>query len=227
MLKLFKYDLNIQFRSGYWTVYGVLGIIYILILVNLPVYVRNYVAVYLIFSDTSVLGLIFVGALVLLEKQQGVLQSLSVTPLKLNTYLFSKVLSLTLLSAVISSLIWIIPLWSFRGFALILAGVVLSSIVHTMFGIGFTAGAESFNQFLARVFAGSMLFTIPVLPMVLFPKTGWMVLFPANATLDLFLRIAKGSFSAFQLLDLLILVLWIFIMTIFAQKQFKTHNLFI
>jgi fluoroquinolone transport system permease protein len=227
MLKLFKYDINIQFRSGYWTVYGILGIIYILILVNLPVYVRDYVVVYLIFSDTSVLGLIFVGALVLLEKQQGVLQSLSVTPLKLNTYLFSKVLSLTLLSAVISSLIWIIPLWSFRGYALILPGVVLASIVHTMFGIGFTAGAESFNQFLARVFAGSVIFTIPVLPMVLFPKTGWLVLFPANATLDLFLRITNGSFSAFQLLDLLILIIWIFIMTIFAQKQFKKHNLFI
>lgn len=88
MLKLFKYDISIQLRSGYWTVYGIIGLIYILILVNLPVNIRDDVAIFLIFSDTSVLGLIFVGALVLLEKQQGVLQSLSVTPLKLTDYLF-------------------------------------------------------------------------------------------------------------------------------------------
>lgn len=227
MLKLFKYDISIQLRSGYWTVYGIIGLIYILILVNLPVNIRDDVAIFLIFSDTSVLGLIFVGALVLLEKQQGVLQSLSVTPLKLTDYLFSKVLSLTILSAIISSMVWIIPLGSFQGYALLIAGVVLSSVVFTMFGIGFAAGAESFNQFLARVFLGSMIFTLPVIPMFLFPETGWLVFLPTNAAMDLFIRITKGVFSFMQLLDLLILIIWVFLMTLFAKKQFYKFNLFI
>jgi len=227
MLKLFKYDINIQLRSGFWTVYGIIGLIYILIMVNIPLNIRDEVAVALIFTDTSVLGLIFVGALVLLEKQQGVLQSLSVTPLKLNKYLFSKVLSLTILSAVISSLLWIIPLWSFHGYALLLPGVILSSIVFTLFGIGFAAGTESFNQFLARVFLGSMIFSLPVIPMFFFPETGWLVILPANAALDLFIRITKGTFSLMQLLDMIILIIWVFIMRLFAQKQFQKHNLFI
>jgi fluoroquinolone transport system permease protein len=227
MLKLFKYDISIQVRSGYWTVYGILGLIYILVLVNLPMNIRDEVSVSIIFTDTSVLGLIFVGALVLLEKQQGVLQSLSVTPLKLNNYLFSKVLSLTILSAVISSMLWIIPLWSVKGYALLLSGVVLSSIVFTMFGIGFTAGADTFNQFLSRAFLGSMIFTLPVIPMFFLPKTGWLVILPTNAALDLFIRITKGTFSFIQLLDLLILFIWIFIMRLFTLKQFQKHNLFI
>ena len=147
--------------------------------------IRDEVAIALIFIDTSVLGLIFVGALVLLEKNQGVLHSLSVTPLNLNNYLFAKTLSLTLLSAVVSSLLWIIPLWSFRGYEFILPGVVLSSVVFTLFGLGFAAGADSFNQFLARIFLGSMIFSVMVIPMLLFPKTGWLVIFPANAALDL------------------------------------------
>jgi fluoroquinolone transport system permease protein len=227
MLALFKYDLNIQFRSGYWTVYGILGLVYILILINLPLAIRADVIAYMIFSDTSVIGLIFVGALILLEKQQGVLRSFSVTPLNINTYLFSKALSITVLSALVSSLIWLIPLWSFKGYAMLLAGVILSSIVHTLFGIGFTAGAGSFNQFLARVFIGSLILTSPVFPMILLPKTGWMVIFPANAFFDLLIRILKGAFSVIQLLDLLVMCVWIFIMTLFAQRQFKKFNIFI
>ena len=227
MLKLLRYDLSIQMRSGYWTVYGIIGLIYILVLVNLPVNIRNIVAIYCIFSDTSVLGLIFVGALVLLEKQQGVLMSFSVTPLKINTYLFSKVLSLTLLSSLVSSLIWIIPLWSFHGYVIILTGVILSSVVHIMFGLGFSAGASSFNQFLARVILGSLLLTVPVFPMFFIPNTGWLIVLPMNAAVDLFYRLAAGTSSSIQIVDILILFIWVFIMRLFAVKQFKKHNFFI
>ena len=226
-MKIFKYDINVQLRSGYWTVYGILGVIYILILVNLPHGIRDEVAIYLILSDTSVLGLIMVGALVLLEKQQGVLMTLSVTPLNLNTYLYSKVLSLTLLSTLVSSLIWIVPLWSFRGFEIILPGVILSSIVHIMFGLGFSAGAGSFNQFMARVILGSLLLTLPVLPMFLIPHTGWLIVLPMNAAVDLFYRLATGHPSFLQVVDILILFVWIFIMRLFAQRQFHKHGLFI
>ena len=224
---MLKYDISIQFRSGYWTVYGVIGLIYLLVIVNLPYNIRDDAAVVLIFTDTSALGLIFVGALVLLEKQQGILQSLSVTPLKINNYLFSKVLSLTLLSAIISSILWIVPRWTFHGYALLLAGAVLSSIVFTMFGIGFSAGAESFNQFIARVLAGSMILTFPLIPMLFIQKTTWLIFLPMNAAIDLYIRLLKGTFSVTQLLDLLVLIIWIFIMRIFAQKQFQKHNLFI
>jgi len=227
MLKLLKYDLNIQIRSGYWTAYGVIALLYILVIANLPVGIRDEVAVALIFLDTSVLGLIFVGALVLLEKQQGVIKSLSVTPLHPDSYLFAKTLSLTLLSAVVSSLIWIIPRMSFNGYFFIMTGVILSSVVFTLFGLGFAAGAESFNQFLARIFAGTMVFSLPVLPMVFLPHTGWLIFLPSNAALDLFIRVTKNSFSIIQLLDIIILIVWIFILRIFAEKQFIRHNLFL
>jgi fluoroquinolone transport system permease protein len=227
MLKLLKYDFNIQLRSGYWTVYGVIALIYILILFNLPMSIRDDAAILLIFMDTSSLGVIFVGALVLLEKQQGVLQSLSVTPLKLVKYLFSKVLTLTLLSAVVSSLLWILPQWTLKGYAMLLSGVVMSSMALTMFGIGFTAGASSFNQFLARVFVGSLIFSIPVIPMFFYPQTGWLIFLPMNAAMDIFIRLTKGIFSFMQIIDLGILTIWIFLMTMFAEKQFRRNNLFI
>ncbi|HKK43760.1 MAG TPA: hypothetical protein VJ963_15190 [Bacteroidales bacterium] len=225
MTELFRYDLNIQWRSGYWTVYGILGLIYILILINLPLVVRADIIALMIFSDTSVIGLIFVGALILLEKQQGVLQSFSVTPLKINSYLFSKALSITILSALVSSLIWLIPMHSFKGFLLLLAGVVLSSVVHTLFGIGFTAGAESFNQFLARVFLGSMLLTGPLFPMIFFKGTEWMIIFPSNAFFDLLLGVVKGNTSLTSAVDLGVMMLWIYVMSRFAVARFRKFHL--
>lgn len=204
-----------------------MGFLYILILLNIPLNVRDEAAVGIIFMDTSVLGLIFVGALVLFEKQQGVLQSMSVTPLKLNTYIYSKVISLTILSTVISSLIWIIPLWSFKGYGYILSGVALSSVVFTIFGLGFTSGVATFNQYLARIFIGSLIFSIPVIPFIIFPEMVWLIIFPTNAALDLFLQISKDSFSIIQLIDIILLGIWIFVMLIFARKQFKKNNLFV
>jgi fluoroquinolone transport system permease protein len=189
--------------------------------------VREEASVILIFSDTSVLGLIFVGAIVLLEKQQGVLQSMSVTPLRLETYLFSKVFSLTLLSSIVSSLIWIVPRFSFDGYFILLAGVILSSIVFTMFGIGLSAGVNSFNQFLARVIVGSLALSLPVVPMFVLTKTGYLLFLPTNAAVDLFLRITKESFLYIQLIDLLVLACWAYLMTLFAKRKFKNNNLFI
>lgn len=227
MLKLLVYDINIQWRSGYWSVYGIMGILYIIILLNVPINIRDEAAVGIIFMDTSVLGLIFVGALVLFEKQQGVLQSMTVTPLKLNTYIFSKVISLTLLSTVVSTIIWIIPLWSLKGYGYILSGVILSSVVFTIFGLGFSSGVNSFNQYLARIFVGSLIFSFPVFPYIIFPEMIWLIIFPTNAALDLFLQVSKGSFTIIQIIDIILLVIWIFVMLLFARKQFKKNNLFI
>jgi fluoroquinolone transport system permease protein len=227
MLKLLVYDINIQWRSGYWSVYGIMGILYIIILLNVPINIRDEAAVGIIFMDTSVLGLIFVGALVLFEKQQGVLQSMTVTPLKLNTYIFSKVISLTLLSTVVSTIIWIIPLWSLKGYGYILSGVILSSVVFTIFGLGFSSGVNSFNQYLARIFVGSLIFSFPVFPYIIFPEMIWLIIFPTNAALDLFLQVSEGSFTIIQIIDIILLVIWIFVMLLFARKQFKKNNLFI
>jgi len=227
MLKLLVYDINIQWRSGYWSVYGIMGILYIIILLNVPINIRDEAAVGIIFMDTSVLGLIFVGALVLFEKQQGVLQSMTVTPLKLNTYIFSKVISLTLLSTVVSTIIWIIPLWSLKGYGYILSGVILSSVVFTIFGLGFSSGVNSFNQYLARIFVGSLIFSFPVFPYIIFPEMVWLIIFPTNAALDLFLQVSEGSFTIIQIIDIILLVIWIFVMLLFARKQFKKNNLFI
>ncbi|MBN1465987.1 hypothetical protein JXA02_09510, partial [candidate division KSB1 bacterium] len=105
MVQLFRYDVLFQFRHGFYFIYLLVSAIYIIALFNIPTAQRLVVTNLLVFSDTSVLGLTFVGAILLLEKQQRILHSLFVTPLKLSEYLLAKVLSLSLIALLASLLI--------------------------------------------------------------------------------------------------------------------------
>ncbi|MCK5691528.1 MAG: hypothetical protein KAI08_01735, partial [Bacteroidales bacterium] len=80
MKLLLKKEITLQWRQGFWLVYFVFTAIYVTVLLNLPEKNRMLVSLILILSDTTMLGIIFIGALVLLEKQQAVIQSLFVTP---------------------------------------------------------------------------------------------------------------------------------------------------
>ncbi|MBE9518380.1 MAG: ABC transporter permease, partial [Bacteroidetes bacterium] len=68
MKQLLKKEITLQWRQGFWLVYFVFTAIYITVLLNLPQKDRMLVSLILILSDTTMLGVIFIGALVLLEK---------------------------------------------------------------------------------------------------------------------------------------------------------------
>ncbi len=73
-------DIQLQWRQGFWLVYFIVSVIYVLVLLNIPAENRMMVSLIMILSDTSMLGVIFIGALILLEKQQKVIHSLFVHP---------------------------------------------------------------------------------------------------------------------------------------------------
>ena len=79
MKELLKKDITLQWRQGFWLIYFVVSAIYILVLLNVPMEKRMMVSLILILTDTTILGVLFVGALVLLEKQQAIIHSLFVT----------------------------------------------------------------------------------------------------------------------------------------------------
>ena len=48
----------------------------------------------LLFFDPAIIGIMFIGALVLFEKSENVLQALVITPMKTDDYILSKITSL-------------------------------------------------------------------------------------------------------------------------------------
>ncbi len=143
-------DIRVQFRSGFYLAYAVVTAIYIILLRVLPLETADMIAPVILFTDPSVLGLFFVGGIILLEKNDNILESLFVTPVRIDEYILSKAVSLGIIS-VISSLAIAA---SFRGFtfsfALLIIGISLTSFLFTMLGIVIASNTGSVNAYMVE-----------------------------------------------------------------------------
>ncbi|MEZ4999819.1 MAG: hypothetical protein R2727_03835 [Bacteroidales bacterium] len=175
--------------------------------------------------DTSVLGVMFVGALLLLEKQQNVLQSLFVTPLELKTYILSKTISLTLLSLVMSMLIYIPASGIDRSTLFLMALVVISSSFFMLVGIGVSVTVSTLNGYLGKLISASIVIIAPAVPFLLIDHSGWLRVFPSNAIYELAILIGSGSTGKIAIADLGILILWLAMSWFYAVYRFKRHVL--
>ena len=73
-------DIRFQFRYGFYTIYLVFTLVYVGLLFALPNAWRTDAALIMIFTDPAAMGLFFMGAIVLFEKNERVLDSLAVSP---------------------------------------------------------------------------------------------------------------------------------------------------
>jgi fluoroquinolone transport system permease protein len=208
MIKLLKTDISLQWRQGFWLVYLVVVALYILVLLNLPRENRMMVSLILILMDTGVLGSIFIGALVLLEKQQSVIHSLFVTPLEPSGYIWSKTLSLSLIATVMSILVYL-PVWEFSAYTLLLLlMVIVNAVTFALLGLGLAAGVETINQYFGVQMGVSMLFILPVIPYLLFHQHPAFLFLPYIASLDLMLGALQPRPAWRVIIDLVCMVAW-------------------
>jgi fluoroquinolone transport system permease protein len=219
LLKLTKFDIIAQYRQGFYLVYGIITVIYIFILASVPEEARQVVTAYFIVSDTSILGMVFVGAMVLLEKQQNILQSFFITPLKLSDYLWSKVISLTLIAVLVSSFIGFIPGGMLSNWWLMLIAVLLSSVFFTFLGLGIAARVSTLNGYIAGIVLGGSIAGFPIAGYFFFHDLS--LIFPVNAAVELMvvqpdkLGILNGTMCVLSLF------IWCFMGYAFAKKQFE------
>jgi fluoroquinolone transport system permease protein len=183
----------------------------------------------LLFFDPATIGLLFVGALVLFEKSENILQALVITPMKVDDYLSSKILSLTILSMV-SAIIFIILLGIFGevefNILYLVLGVVLASIMLILLGFILVSRVSSINEYLlgmAVVFLG-MAFP-PMLNISGLYENVIFYLWPTHASLTLF----KGVFfaSGLELWEIVYgigyQVFWVGLLYYMAKKAFYKY----
>jgi fluoroquinolone transport system permease protein len=183
----------------------------------------------LLFFDPAVIGIMFIGALVLFEKSENVLQALVITPMKVDDYLLSKITSLTILS-VISAAIFIALLNIFGGIVfniLFLAlGIILTSILLILLGFILVSRVNSLNEYLLAMIVSFLGLTFP--PMLHLSGLYENVIFylwPTQASFTLF----TGVFNAASLelweiaYGILYQVIWIGLLYFLARKAFYKH----
>jgi len=219
MKELLKKEITLQWRQGFWLVYFVFTAIYVTVLLNLPEKNRMLVSLILILSDTTMLGIIFIGALVLLEKQQAVIQSLFVTPLEPSQYIWSKTISLSLIAVCMSILVYL-PVWHFTAYTLLLlACIAFTAGTFVLLGLGLAVRVDTINQYFGLMMGASMLLILPVLPYLLLEQHPVFLFLPYVASLDLMLG-ARESLPLWRIfLDIILLVAWGYIAYKFALRR--------
>lgn len=178
-----RWDAHIQYRYGFYLVYVVVTAFYVLAIQFVPESWRTDGIVLVIVSDPAVLGFYFVGALVLFEKDEGVLDALVTTPLGITGYLLAKVVSLTVLALAAAGAIALLAAPDAVDLALLALGVTLTSVFFVLVGFLAVARYDSVNRyFLSAVGYGTVLFA-PVVGYVGLYETPLFALLPLEHAL--------------------------------------------
>ncbi|MBN2600369.1 MAG: hypothetical protein JXR87_00085 [Candidatus Marinimicrobia bacterium] len=143
-----KYDLRLQFRHGFYYAYLIVCIVYIVVIRSLPIEIRQPALVLTLLTDPSILGFLFLGGIILLEKSQKTLDGIFITPIRMEEYIWSKVISLTVLAVLSSFLITVAsvgfsfnPIWLFLG-------IGLSSVLFIFLGFTLVSFTKTVNGYL-------------------------------------------------------------------------------
>lgn len=200
-----KTDMVFQYKQGFYFIYLLISFIYLLILGQLPKNIASIALPIIVFSDPSVLGLFFIGGILLLEKEQGVIHTLAVTPLKTYEYLVSKLISLCMISILTVLLITVLSNVGEPNYKILLLGVVLTSMFFTLIGIIIATKSRHINAFFVKMVPWMIILFLPSVLLFLYPTEWFLSFFPTIASLKLVngayhgITVVEGVLSCFVL----------------------------
>ncbi|MCX7773015.1 MAG: ABC transporter permease [Clostridia bacterium] len=197
-----KADMTFQFRQGFYWVYLFLTLIYLVVMAKLPDgELKSYAIPFVVYSDPSIVGFFFIGGIVMLEKLQGVLKYLGVTPLAAREYLLSKALSLSLVSLAAGGLITAVTYRGSVNVVLLVMGILLSSTFFTLYGFLVAARARTINQYFIKMVPYMLLIVLPCLFLLVSKDSILLDFLPPIAGVRLVLGAFKGLDAGRALID--------------------------
>lgn len=205
LLNLIIGDIRFQYKYGFYFVYVILTLLYICLLILIPSDWRVNGAAIMIYSDPAAMGLFFMGAIVLLEKSQRVINSLAVSPVKISEYILSKVISLGLISTFVGLII--AASTHIEHLILVCIGTFLGSVLFSLLGLILAANIISLNQFIIA--------TVPVEIICFVPPTAYLLGYQKSYLLfhpgTILIRMINGETTYFFPLIILLFV-WILLL---------------
>ncbi|PKM73820.1 MAG: ABC transporter permease [Firmicutes bacterium HGW-Firmicutes-16] len=199
--KLLMGDVHFQFKYGFYFIYFLFTILYIGLLFAFPESWRQKAAILMIFSDPAAMGLYFMGAIVLFEKSERVLDSIAVSPVKPLEYVLSKLCSIGIISTVVSLAIGI-PAGIVTNPITFILGVFLCSCMFSAVGLIIACKTTTLNQFVLATIPAEILINIPAIIWLFWYKESWLLIHPGVSMIVLCAQ-SGGAFPA-----LIFLFLW-------------------
>lgn len=198
---LFIADIRFQFKYGFYFLYLIFTLLYISVLYALPAAWREKASILMIFTDPAAMGLYFMGAIILFEKGERVLNSIALSPVKPMEYVVSKLGSIALISTSAGLLIGFSGRVVANPFFFSL-GIFLGSCLFSAVGIMIAANISTLNRFIVATVPAELLIYIPAIVWLFGWKPGWLILHPGVCIIELCQNGANALPAAF------ILVFW-------------------
>ncbi|MDD3123671.1 MAG: hypothetical protein PHC62_09205 [Candidatus Izemoplasmatales bacterium] len=208
---LFLGDIKFQIKYGFYFIYLIFTLLYIVSLTILPTDWIKETSWILIFTDPSIMGLVFMGAIVQLEISEKTFNSLAVAPIKSSEYLLSKLLSLAFLSLVVSLILGIYAN-SISNYLTFIIGILMGSIIFSSIGLILAFKSKSLNQFILYIIPIMLLIVLPGIFYIFGKDNPWFIIHPGIAIVAMIS--SKGSF----ILSLISLTTWLGITYYLAFK---------
>jgi fluoroquinolone transport system permease protein len=217
-IKLLKWDILLLVKYGILPVAMGIGTLYIALIYLFSIPIE--LVVFLIFSDPSMMGFVFIGVMVLFEKQAGTTMALAITPLQPWQYLLSKSVSLTI-PALLISIVMGIATKASVSILLLLLGVSLTSVLFLLMGFVGALRVKTFNQYILIIPMFLAPLCIPLIDYFGLWETPLMWVIPTQASLTLI----NSAFNAVDfwriLLSISILCISILLVYKWAEKEYK------
>jgi fluoroquinolone transport system permease protein len=221
LLASLRADARLQFRHGFYYAGGFVAVLMVFGLRQLP---RDVLAE--VFPPFFAFGLpittfYFVAGLLLLEKGEGTLEALVVTPLRVHEYLLSKVATLTLLAGAENLLVLVAVYGAQVSWIPLLAGFVGLSAFYTCLGFVAVVRYDSINEFLMPSVLFMMALQVPLLDYVGIVESPVFLAWPSQAGLFV-LRDAFGELAGWErAYAALALPVWVGLAFWWARRAFR------
>lgn len=226
LLKIIKWDFVLQIRYNIVTIALIISALYVLLLKSIPNVNIDQLVILLVLSDPVMFGVMFIGVLVLYEKDNNTLSALIASPLTASQYLWSKAISLTIIAIPIALAISIIGHGLSINYIHLLLSVILTSLAFVFLGFIVVSKASGFNQYIIMFALFTLPVSIPMLGLFNILHSDLFYLIPTHATILLLKSALNYDISLGQTIyGIVYLIFWLIIAYYFAVKAYEKNLL--
>lgn len=167
LLNALRWDVTLQARNGFYWASAFLAIVVGALLLSVPESVRAHPAAWVpavLATNLQITTFFFVAGLMLLERDEGTLHALAVSPFSPGRYLAMRIISLTALGAAETLAVVWIGFGTGGSWTPILAGTLGLGVIYTGLGAAIAARYDSVNTLLLPASAFVTVLLLPLLP---------------------------------------------------------------
>jgi len=184
---LLRHDFILLHRNKIISISIFLTAIYVLLFKALSSFgqVEKFL-VLVIFNDPALLGFLFIGVMVLFEKNENTLEALAVTPMKLSHYVLSKSIALTIVS-ICCCVAMVIAAYGLNiNWVHFISAATLTTLIFSFLGFVVVAGEGSFNNYILKAIGVILLLSIPFIGYFEIVPISWFIIVPSYPCILLF-----------------------------------------